>query len=173
MKNIGGRGVIVNQISDEGIFPEKPGRVYCGLSLPHYFLTSSFSQETLSARNLGAKILGNGLPHVGQRFANAEIYTRRGPLGSQGGRRRKSQDWHILARMVRRRPARIGIAAMIGGNHQEIGLAEQRQEWAEQPGKLFERFCKPVDVFAVPLPHNEIHQSAKNQSFLILADLGT
>src|SRR5258708_39727518 len=42
MKNIGGRGVIVNQISDEGIFPEKPGRVYCGLSLPHYFFTLSF-----------------------------------------------------------------------------------------------------------------------------------
>src|SRR5258707_12502946 len=42
MKNIGGGGVIVNQISDEGIFPEKPGRAYCGVSLPHYFLTLSF-----------------------------------------------------------------------------------------------------------------------------------
>src|SRR6266403_1523999 len=112
MKNIGGRGVLLLTR-----FPMRESflrsLVACIAAFP-YLITSllrHFSQETLSVRNCAAKILGNGLPHVGQRLADSEIHACPGLLGARSARRRKRQDRHVLARMVRRRPAWVGVAA--------------------------------------------------------------
>ena len=66
--------------------------------------------------------------------------------------------------MVCRLPARIGIAAVIRRNHQQILARKQPEKIAQQRVELFQRLRKPFDIFAMAIQHVEIHEVAKNQS---------
>ena len=81
------------------------------------------------------EILGNRLPHVGERRTNAEIRAARIQA------RRVREDREILARMVRGRIHRIGIAAMIRGDHQKIRRPQSIEKRPEQCVEFLER-CK-------------------------------
>src|SRR5579859_5754387 len=82
---------------------------------------SEVAEETGSVRNCACKILCDSLSHVSERFAHAEVH---------GGARlgRVGQDRDVLARMVGGGPSRVGITAVIRGDHQQIGGLQKRQE---------------------------------------------
>src|SRR2546427_7004739 len=65
------------------------------------------SEEARAAGNSSAKILGDGLPHVGESVADAERRAGKIP-GSEG------EDGNVLTRMVGGGPARIRIATVVG-----------------------------------------------------------
>src|SRR5436309_7749851 len=73
-------------------------------------LAADFTQEAGAVGNCGTEILGNRLSHIRQRVPHAEIHT-----SSSCGR--ISQNGHVLTGMVGGGPARIGIAAVVRGNH--------------------------------------------------------
>src|SRR6266478_1079466 len=136
------------------------------LTLPRYFIASllpHFAQEALPVGNRTAKILRDGLPHIRQCVPHSQVHAR--PAS-----RRIRQNRHILPRMVRRRPARIGIAAVICGDHHHVGQTQQRQELRKRAVKFFQRFGESLHVFPVAVQHVEIHQVAKNESALAFAD---
>src|SRR5258708_985544 len=82
-------------------------------------LTTYFSfkrnqrQEAFAVRNCAAEIFGDGLAHVGQRVTNAEADA----VPPSGAVR---HNGYVFSRMIRSRPRGIGIAAMIGGDHQQV-----------------------------------------------------
>src|SRR5579859_1026289 len=82
---------------------------------------SYLTREAPPMRDPAAKILGNCLAHVSKRGPHAKIHSR----AASGGIR---QDRHVLARVVGRRPARIGVAAMIRSDYQQVRSAEKRQK---------------------------------------------
>src|SRR5882762_3034735 len=136
------------------------------LTLPRYFIASllpHFAQEALPVGNRAAKILRDGLPHIRQCVPHSQVHAR--PAS-----RRIRQNRHVLPRMVRRRPARIGIAAVICGDHHHVGQTQQRQELRKGAVKCFQRFGESLHVFPVAVQHVEIHQVAKNESALAFAD---
>src|SRR5260370_9145814 len=135
-------------------------------SLPRYFITSlppHLAQEALAMRNCPAEVLRNGLSHIPQRVPNSEVY-------AGAASRRIRQNRHVLPRMIRCRPSRIGVASMVCGDHQHVRETQQRQEVRKQTVELFERFCESLNVFPVAIEHVEIHQVAKNESALALTD---
>src|SRR5277367_5445055 len=68
-----------------------------------------FTQEAFPVRNLCSKIVGDSLAHVRQSLADAQI---QGCAGS----RRVRQDRDVFARVIRRWPAGIGVAAVVRGD---------------------------------------------------------
>ena len=111
--------------------------------------------------NDAAEIFGDGLPHIGQRVAYAEIH-------ASTISRRIGEDRDIFARVVGRRPTRIRIATVVRGDHQQVGKTEQRQKFSEHVVEFLERFSKPLDVLAVAVKHIEVHKVAENQSVFSL-----
>src|SRR5436309_8601102 len=93
-------------------------------------LAADFTQEAGAVGNRGAEILGNRLSHIRQRVSHAEVHAR-----TTCGR--ISENRHVFTGMVGGGPARIGVAAVVGGNHQQIGESEQREEIAERAIKFF------------------------------------
>src|SRR5262249_3612111 len=89
--------------------PKKPGN--CGRS---NFVGRTLHtlgdrpKETCSVRDLCYEVFGDCLAHVGKRFAHAELRSR-----AASGRIRKNRD--IFTGMIRRFPARVGVAAVVGG----------------------------------------------------------
>jgi len=81
-------------------------------------------RKALSVQNRGAEIPCDRLPHVRERFAYAPSSL---PLPMQASTPKSD----VLARMVGVGPAWIGIAAVVRGNHQQIGAAELGQEAGE------------------------------------------
>src|SRR5258708_33429519 len=77
-------------------------------------LAGNLMQEAGAMGDCGADILGNRLPHIRQSVSHPKVYT--GPASRGIG-----ENWHVLPRVVRRRPARIGVAAVIRGDDQQIG----------------------------------------------------
>ena len=71
--------------------------------------------------NCGAEIFGDRLAHVRECGADAEIHPGM-------CLRRVGEDRDVLAGMVGGGPARIGIAAVIRGDQQQIGGLQQREE---------------------------------------------
>src|SRR2546425_12466298 len=73
------------------------------MAFPEGNLTSlpgELPQEALPMRNSSAKIFGDSLSHVSECRAHTEVHSPR-------QRRRIRQDRHVLARMIRRFPARV------------------------------------------------------------------
>src|SRR6266851_1528061 len=128
-------------------------------------LAGDLAQEAFPVRNRGGEIIGDGLAHVRQRIAHAQIHTGSTTRGIH-------DDRHVLSRMVRRRPAWIGIAPMVRGDHQHVGETQQRQELRKHAVKFFQRFCKSLHILPVAIQHVEIHQIAKNESALAFANRG-
>src|SRR5260370_15970567 len=115
--------------------------------------------------NRSAEILRDRLPHIRQRVPHSQIYAR--PAS-----RRIRQNRHILPRMICRRPAWIGIAPVVRGDHQHVGETQQRQKHRKHAVKFFQRFRESLNVFPVAVQHVEIHQVAKNESALAFANRG-
>src|SRR5438552_13529058 len=84
-------------------------------------LSRNLTQKTFSVRDRPAEIFRDRFAHVGQRFAHSERYPR-------AASRRVSQNRHVLARVIRGFPSRIGVASVIRGNHQQIARLQQRQK---------------------------------------------
>src|SRR6266581_1239259 len=126
-------------------------------------LTAYFSfkrnqrQETFAVRNCAAKILGDGLAHVGQRVTNAEAD---GVPPSRAVR----HNWYVFPRMIRRRPRGIGIAAMIGGDQQQVARRHGSQQRREKNIEFFQGPGKSLHVLPVPIEHVEIHEVRENEA---------
>src|SRR5258707_15750923 len=76
----------------------------CCFSLPCYFTASlllQLAQEASSMGNRRTEILSDGLPHIRQRIPHAQVH-------ACPASRRIRQNRHVLPRVVRRRPARVG-----------------------------------------------------------------
>src|SRR5260370_14531944 len=71
---------------------------------------AKLSKKTLAVRNCAGEILGNRLPHIGERLAHAEIHAR-------ASVRRGRHNGNIFTRMVGGGPARIAIAAVVCSDH--------------------------------------------------------
>src|SRR5260370_30726823 len=115
-------------------------------SLPRYFITSlppHLTQEALPMRNRPAEVLRNGLSHIRQRVPHSQVY-------AGAASRRIRQNRHVLPRMIRRPPSRIGLASIVCGHHQHVGATEQRQEVRTQTSALFKRFCGSLNLFPAP-----------------------
>ena len=66
--------------------------------------------------------------------------------------------------MVGGLPARIGIAAVVRGDDQQVVVGKQRQKIAQHRVELFQRFREAFDVFSMAVQHVEIDQIAEDQS---------
>src|SRR6266851_370205 len=88
-------------------------------------LLRKLGKKTPAMGNGAGEILGNRLPHVRERRAYAEIH-------AGACVRRVGQNGNIFARMVGGGPARIGIAAVVCSDHQQIGALQQWKESCEQ-----------------------------------------
>src|SRR5437899_3651620 len=114
-------------------------------------LASDFIQEALAVRNRSAEILRDGLPHIRQSVAHAQIYAR-----SSSGRIRDNR--HVFPRVVRGLPAWIGIASVVCRDDEHVGETQQRQKVRQHAVKFFQRLGESFDVFSVAIEHVEVHQ---------------
>ena len=85
----------------------------------------------------------------------------RAPCARHGGAIR--EDRNVLARMIRRGIHGIGIAAVIGGDQQQIARAHGVQKRAEQRVEFLERTREAFHVLAMAVEHVEIHEIREDQ----------
>ena len=90
-----------------------------------------FIQKTFSLRYPCAENFGDRLPHVGERLPDAQV-------GPGGDCRRVRQNGHVFARVIGGRPARIGIAAVVRGDQQQVGIAQLREKFSQPGVKLLQ-----------------------------------
>ena len=109
--------------------------------------------------NCCAEVFGDGLAHVGEGIAGAEVRA-----GTATGR--IGEDGDVFAGVIGGGPASVWIAAVVGGDHQQIGRLQQGQEAPEQVIEFFERLRETFDVLAMAVEHVEIDQVAKDQAGL-------
>ena len=108
----------------------------------------------------GAEIVGDGLAHVGESCACAEVC-------ADGFCRRVGEDGDVLARMIGGGPAWVGITAVVGGNHQQVGVVQRSQKLFQPGVEFFQGFCKTFHVFAVAIEHVEIDQIAEDEALRV------
>src|ERR1700751_1956820 len=109
--------------------------------LPGGFCGPQGVEEASPVGNRRAKIFGNGLAHVREGVAHTEICSSTASRGV-------GENGNIFARGFRPPPARVRITAVVRGDQQQIGKAEQRQEISEHAVKLFKRFLDPFELLA-------------------------
>ena len=100
-----------------------------------------------------AEVCGDGLAHVGESGAGAEVHASAVRAGL-------SEDWNVFAGVVGGFPAGIGIAAVVGGENEEIVAGEKREKGGEGGIELFERAGKTFDVLAMAVEHVEVDKIA-------------
>ena len=108
-------------------------------------------------RNYAAEILGDGLAHVGEGGADAEI-------DAGGQTRRVSQDRDIFARVIGGGIDGVGIAAVVGGDDKQIGFLQSGEERAEERVEFFEGAREAFDVFAMAVKHVEIDEIREDEA---------
>src|SRR5271169_4718511 len=85
------------------------------------------------------------------RFAPAPLAGEYARIGTY------SREWSVV-------PARIGVAAVVRGDEQQVRRAQESEERAQHAVELFERFREALDIFAMAVQHVEIDQIAENQA---------
>ena len=74
------------------------------------------------------------------------------------------EDRDVFARMIGGGIHGIGIAAVIGGDHQQVGRPQRIEKRAEQRVEFLERSRESFHVFAVAVEHVEIHEIREDQA---------
>src|SRR5580704_2910876 len=109
------------------------------------------NEEAYAVRDCGGEIFGDCLAHVGEGCASAKI-------GGGGRARAIREDWDVLAGMIRGRINRIGIAAVVGGDDEQVRGTKTFEKRAKKRVKFFERASEAFDVFAMAVEHVEINE---------------
>ena len=67
------------------------------------------------------------------------------------------EDWDVFAGVICCWIHGIGIAAVVGGDYQQVIGTHRLEERAKEGVELFQGFCETFYVFAVAVEHVEIH----------------
>jgi len=124
-------------------------------------------------RDGAAEVLRDGLAHVGERRTGAEI--AQGAIRENGLRygRRVGEDGDVFARVVGGFPARVGIAAVVGGDHQEVVASEGCEKLSELRVEFLERAGESFDVLAMAVEHVEVDEVAEDEAGWAFANRGS
>jgi len=104
-----------------------------------------------------AEVFGNGLAHVGESGAGAEVDAGAVRAGVR-------EDRNVFAGVVGGFPAGIGIAAVVGGENEEIAAGEKWKEIGEGGVEFFEGAGKAFNVFAMAVEHVEVDEIAEDEA---------